>query len=149
MGGVISGYCATGSVNTATSPSSVIRIDGTEARIGRSMKKRENIAAGLLVRFAACRPRRTCPPVPARGDAAQPPCSPCDAALPPRPGRARCNPLTMTRSSGPKPDSITRSPSSRRPTLTRRYSTTLSLFTVSRNFSLWSVPIARSLTSRA
>ena len=45
MGGVISGYCATGSVNTAASPASVITIDGTEARIGRSMKNRENIAA--------------------------------------------------------------------------------------------------------
>ena len=38
VGGVISGYCAIGSVNSATAPASVITIDSTEAKIGRSMK---------------------------------------------------------------------------------------------------------------
>ena len=47
VGGVISGYWATGSVKTATAPASVMTIDSTAAKIGRSMKKRENIAASL------------------------------------------------------------------------------------------------------
>ena len=37
------GYCAIGSVNTAIDPASVMTIDSTEAKIGRSMKKREII----------------------------------------------------------------------------------------------------------
>ena len=41
VGGVTSGYCATGSVNTATPPASMMTIDSTEAKIGRSMKKCE------------------------------------------------------------------------------------------------------------
>src|SRR3990167_8951969 len=40
-GGAISGYCATGRVKKATVPTSVIRIEMTEAKIGRSMKKCE------------------------------------------------------------------------------------------------------------
>src|SRR3970040_329046 len=53
-GGAISGYCATGSVKKATPPISVIRIDITAAKIGRSMKKWEIFiaAAFLLVRRA-------------------------------------------------------------------------------------------------
>src|SRR5947207_15806259 len=42
VGGVISGYCAIGSPNSATLPASVTMIDSTEAKIGRLMKKREN-----------------------------------------------------------------------------------------------------------
>ena len=42
LGGVICGYCATGSVQTAIPPASVITIDSTAAKIGRSMKNREN-----------------------------------------------------------------------------------------------------------
>ena len=34
VGGVTSGYCATGSVNTATPPASTKTIDSTEAKIG-------------------------------------------------------------------------------------------------------------------
>ena len=41
VGGVTSGYCATGSENAATEPASVTTIDSTEAKIGRSMKKCE------------------------------------------------------------------------------------------------------------
>ena len=44
LGGVICGYCATGSVIAATAPASVITIDSTDAKIGRWMKKCENIA---------------------------------------------------------------------------------------------------------
>ena len=43
MGGVISGYCVTGSVNSAIPPASVITMESTEAKIGRSIKKRENM----------------------------------------------------------------------------------------------------------
>ena len=43
MGGVISGYWATGSTQTAIPPPSVMMIDNTEAKIGRWMKKRENM----------------------------------------------------------------------------------------------------------
>src|SRR4051794_22033675 len=42
VGGVICGYCAIGSVKTAMPPVSVMTIDNTLAKIGRSMKKREN-----------------------------------------------------------------------------------------------------------
>ena len=35
------GYCATGKENTATPPASVMTIDSTAAKIGRSMKKWE------------------------------------------------------------------------------------------------------------
>ena len=43
LGGVIGGYWATGRLNTATAPASVMTIDSTEAKIGRSMKKCENM----------------------------------------------------------------------------------------------------------
>src|SRR4051812_13949512 len=43
VGGVISGYWATGSEVTDTPPASTSRMDRTEAKIGRSMKKRVNI----------------------------------------------------------------------------------------------------------
>jgi hypothetical protein len=38
VGGVISGYCAIGNCVTATPPASVITMEMTDARIGRSMK---------------------------------------------------------------------------------------------------------------
>ncbi len=40
----MSGYCATGSVTRAMPPPSVTKMDSTAAKIGRSMKKRENTA---------------------------------------------------------------------------------------------------------
>src|SRR5579872_2860307 len=43
VGGVISGYCAMGSVHSEMPPASVMMIDSTEAKIGRSMKNRENM----------------------------------------------------------------------------------------------------------
>src|SRR5207249_5730512 len=42
VGGVMSGYWATGSVTSATLPAKTITMDRTEAKIGRLMKKREN-----------------------------------------------------------------------------------------------------------
>jgi hypothetical protein len=48
LGGVIRGYCATGRVNTATAPVNVMTMDRTAAKIGRSMKKRENNAGHPL-----------------------------------------------------------------------------------------------------
>ena len=42
LGGVICGYCASGKLKSATPPARVMRIDSTVAKIGRSMKKREN-----------------------------------------------------------------------------------------------------------
>src|SRR5205085_5004611 len=42
VGGVMSGYCATGRVNSAMLPPSTTTMDSTEAKIGRLMKKREN-----------------------------------------------------------------------------------------------------------
>src|SRR5665213_1459947 len=42
LGGVTCGYCAMGSVHTATPPANVITMDSTAAKIGRSMKNREN-----------------------------------------------------------------------------------------------------------
>src|SRR5262245_59427216 len=43
VGGATSGYCATGSRASATSPISGITIDRTVAKTGRSTKKRANI----------------------------------------------------------------------------------------------------------
>src|SRR5262249_5478060 len=43
VGGAISGYWAMGSVNRAMPPPRTMTIDNTEAKIGRLMKKRENI----------------------------------------------------------------------------------------------------------
>src|SRR5262245_45767896 len=50
VGGVISGYCATGRVNSAMLPPRTMTIDSTEAKIGRLMKNLENTmpALGLL-----------------------------------------------------------------------------------------------------
>src|SRR6516162_9750895 len=48
VGGAISGYCATGRVTRATPPPSVMNMDSTEAKIGRSMKKRENTEKASL-----------------------------------------------------------------------------------------------------
>jgi len=50
VGGVISGYCAIGSPNSATLPASVTMIDSTEAKIGRLMKKRENTGLNSISR---------------------------------------------------------------------------------------------------
>ena len=55
VGGVTSGYWATGSVNTATPPASMITMEITVAKIGRSMKKRDimefdHLAGGLARR---------------------------------------------------------------------------------------------------
>src|SRR5579884_3756245 len=44
IGGVICGYWATGSDWIDTAPARVMTIDSTAAKIGRSMKKRENTA---------------------------------------------------------------------------------------------------------
>ncbi len=38
VGGAISGYCATGRTSSAPSPISVMKVQSTVARIGRSMK---------------------------------------------------------------------------------------------------------------
>ena len=54
MGGVTSGYCATGSVNTATPPASTKTIDSTEAKIGRSMKKWEIMAVSGWSSVVSC-----------------------------------------------------------------------------------------------
>ena len=48
--GVIVGYCATGSSIMETAPASAMMIATTAAKIGRSMKKRENMRRRLLLR---------------------------------------------------------------------------------------------------
>ncbi len=42
-GGAISGYCAIGSTRIAVRPASTMKSEMTTAKMGRSMKKRENI----------------------------------------------------------------------------------------------------------
>src|SRR5580658_7644815 len=42
LGGETCGYCAIGSATSDSPPASVITIDKTAAKIGRSIKKREN-----------------------------------------------------------------------------------------------------------
>src|SRR5262245_17342810 len=57
VGGVICGYWAMASVTTATPPARVMRMDSTAAKIGRSMKNRENttLAPGARARlFFGC-----------------------------------------------------------------------------------------------
>src|SRR5579863_6894364 len=49
VGGAIGGYCAIGSVESATAPASVTRIEMTAAKTGRSMKNRE-IKGGYFCR---------------------------------------------------------------------------------------------------
>src|SRR6516165_10581040 len=48
VGGAIGGYIAIGSDQSAIAPASVITIDRTVAKIGRSMKKRENTGWALV-----------------------------------------------------------------------------------------------------
>src|SRR5438105_7495599 len=47
-GGAMSGYCAIGRLRIAARPASTIKIDSTAAKIGRSMKKRENMGRLFL-----------------------------------------------------------------------------------------------------
>src|SRR5512132_2825277 len=54
VGGVTSGYCATGSRLAAMPPSRTMTIEMTHARTGRSMKKRANMT-GLLLGFLGLR----------------------------------------------------------------------------------------------
>src|SRR5882757_4796258 len=91
VGGTISGYSLMGSSGIATRPAVRMRMDTTEAKIGRSMKKDEMFmaaqfdfvaAAAVVVASAAGAPivimfGLTCAP-----------------------GRTRCSPLTTTTSSG-------------------------------------------------
>src|SRR5690242_2071156 len=42
-GGAMSGYCAIGSTRMAASPASAMKSEMTTAKMGRSMKKRENM----------------------------------------------------------------------------------------------------------
>src|SRR4051794_2368378 len=44
LGGVICGYWATGRMQAATAPARVMTMDSTEAKMGLSMKKCENMA---------------------------------------------------------------------------------------------------------
>jgi hypothetical protein len=44
LGGVICGYWATGKLTTATAPARVMTMESTDAKIGRSIKKWENMA---------------------------------------------------------------------------------------------------------
>src|SRR5271157_1186902 len=57
VGGVISGYWAMGNTHTAIPPASVMTIDSTEAKIGRWMKKRENMGevVGCQLSVVSCR----------------------------------------------------------------------------------------------
>ena len=55
VGGAISGYCATGSVNRAMPPPSVMKMDSTAAKMGRLMKKRENTIVALFQSLGAFR----------------------------------------------------------------------------------------------
>src|SRR5579859_4317640 len=48
VGGAISGYCASGNVNSAMVPPNTMTIDSTEAKIGRLMKKLENTTQPLF-----------------------------------------------------------------------------------------------------
>ena len=53
LGGVIGGYCAIGKLNAAIPPASVMTIDNTDAKIGRSMKNWEIMPEPLVGRSIA------------------------------------------------------------------------------------------------
>src|SRR5438874_5948115 len=61
-GGAISGYCAMGRLRIAARPASTMKMDSTAAKIGLSMKNRENMGLFLRLRFLRLRlRRRLCP----------------------------------------------------------------------------------------
>src|SRR5262245_61319217 len=62
VGGVISGYCAIGSRKSAIPPASVTTMDSTEAKIGRSMKKRVNMREFYHRRTSRRKPDVYCAP---------------------------------------------------------------------------------------
>ncbi len=95
VGGAMAGYCATGSVAIASAPASMMTIAMTQAKTGRSMKKRDM--------------RRL---LPAAADAA------ATRAMPP--GRTFCTPSTITRSPAVRPDVTShRSPMAREASMVR------------------------------
>ena len=47
VGGVISGFCSIGSPSSATTPKIIVTMAMTLAKIGRSMKNRENMKVNL------------------------------------------------------------------------------------------------------
>src|SRR5438034_6082749 len=47
----MSGYCAMGRLRIAARPASTMKMDSTAAKMGRSMKKRENMGLFLRLRF--------------------------------------------------------------------------------------------------
>src|ERR1019366_9161055 len=53
-GGEIGGYCAIGNENTASAPASVITMDSTVAKIGRSMKKCDSMSGSPNCRSLRC-----------------------------------------------------------------------------------------------
>src|SRR5437867_4501609 len=76
LGGVICGYWATGKLTTATAPARVMTMDRTDAKIGRSMKKCENMAALQSQKGRKGEGEKGRPgylPSPADGPAVQPP----------------------------------------------------------------------------
>src|SRR4051812_6055690 len=56
LGGVMGGYCASGRLNTETAPARVMTMDSTVAKMGRSMKKRENMVRTCRLRLLRKRP---------------------------------------------------------------------------------------------
>src|SRR5947208_13314144 len=61
-GGAMSGYCAIGRLRIAARPASTMKMDSTAAKIGLSIKKRENMGLFLRLRFLLLRlRRRLCP----------------------------------------------------------------------------------------
>src|SRR2546427_10611192 len=49
-GGAISGYCAIGRLRIAARPAITMKTERTAAKMGRSMKRRENIVGSLFLR---------------------------------------------------------------------------------------------------
>ncbi len=109
VGGVMSGYCEMGSMSSDTTPMRISTMPMTLERMGRSMKNLANMGAsqvGVWCRYpaglAADLPSPL-PPWPAPGAAAS-----AVTGSTVLPGRARCMPLTTTRSPASSPFSTTR-----------------------------------------
>ena len=105
-GGAISGYCAIGSVRIAARPASTRNMEITAAKIGRSMKKRENMEVSS-VRYALGADLASAGGA-APGAAGAPGVAPgAPAGAPPSligaPGRSFATPSTITASPGFKP----------------------------------------------
>src|SRR5690349_10698772 len=114
-GGVIGGYCATGSTLNATAPTSTITMASTFERIGRSMKNLENTGGAPPLAYWPL-PVLAAPAGAGTSAATGGALTRCGLTL--EPGIARWMPSATTQSSAVTPFVMTRMPLTSAPTST-------------------------------